>query len=157
MGEVCFAPISEFDFDNKIWTIPSSRTKNGRDQVVPLTDYTIKLIKDAYALCGSKGKYLFPVHNNPNNTKAPSNHNALSHNIREVQQYLSFDEFKAKDFRRTVKTLLINMQFNKEDVDKLQNHYKKDISTKHYDRSDYLHIKRPIMETWNNELQQQEK
>jgi integrase len=44
-GEVRGATWGEIDFEAKIWTVPGSRMKAGRDHVVPLTDDALTLLK----------------------------------------------------------------------------------------------------------------
>lgn len=43
-GEVRFAAWSEIDRDTKVWTIPASRMKAGREHRVPLSDAAIELL-----------------------------------------------------------------------------------------------------------------
>lgn len=42
--EVRSAPWSEFDFSRKLWTVPASRMKRGRDHSVPLSDPATELL-----------------------------------------------------------------------------------------------------------------
>ena len=44
-GEVLGAQWSEIDLDKKIWTVPASRMKGGREHRVPLSDPTIELLR----------------------------------------------------------------------------------------------------------------
>jgi integrase len=44
-GEVIGAMWDEFDFSNKIWTIPAERMKAGREHRVPLSDATMAIIR----------------------------------------------------------------------------------------------------------------
>jgi integrase len=45
-GEVLGAKWSEIDFENRIWTIPASRMKAGREHRVPLSDAAIELLQN---------------------------------------------------------------------------------------------------------------
>jgi len=60
--------------------------------------------------------------------------------------------FKAADIRRACKTLMARHRINKEVRDHIHNHSLNDISTKHYDRHDYLEEKRMAMKQWNDIL-----
>ena len=51
----------ELDFENKLWTIPSSRTKNKRTHVVPLSDLAIELIRKALVVRTAESVYVFPT------------------------------------------------------------------------------------------------
>lgn len=54
-SEVLLADWSEFDLDNRLWTIPGERMKAGKPHRVPLTDEVLKLLQ------GIKGEgYVFP-------------------------------------------------------------------------------------------------
>jgi integrase len=43
-GEVLGAQWSEFDFENKLWTIPAERTKQRREHLVPLSDRAMEIL-----------------------------------------------------------------------------------------------------------------
>lgn len=49
-----------------------------------------------------------------------------------------FKIFTARDLRRTCKTLMGEAGISKEIRDRIQNHALNDVSSKHYDRYDYL-------------------
>lgn len=54
-SEVLLADWSEFDLDNRLWTIPGERMKAGKPHRVPLSDDVLKLLQ------GIKGEgYVFP-------------------------------------------------------------------------------------------------
>src|SRR6185436_10628178 len=55
-----------------------------------------------------------------------------------------------RDLRRTWKTLAGKAGVPKEIRDRLQNHTLQDVSSKHYDRWQYLPEKRAGMEKWND-------
>ncbi|STI85422.1 integrase [Escherichia coli] len=52
------------------------------------------------------------------------------------------------DLRRTCKTLMGEAGISKEIRDRIQNHALNDVSSKHYDRYDYLPEKRRALEIW---------
>jgi hypothetical protein len=60
-----------------------------------------------------------------------------------------FPRFTPRDLRRTWKTLAGDAGISKEMRDRLQNHSKSDVSSRHYDRYEYLPEKRAAMETWS--------
>jgi integrase len=60
--------------------------------------------------------------------------------------------FTPRDLRRTWKTLAGKAGLSKEMRDRLQNHARQDVSTRHYDRYDYLAEKREAMEQWDRFL-----
>lgn len=60
VGEVCGMTRDEIDLEQKLWTIPASRSKNKREHVVPLSIMAVGIIKeqltDADALADRKGR-----------------------------------------------------------------------------------------------------
>lgn len=62
-AEVVEMSHAEIDRKARTWTIPGTRTKNGRTHVVPLSDLALRLIDDAVAMQTGKSRgspYLFP-------------------------------------------------------------------------------------------------
>lgn len=57
-SEVLLADWSEFDLDNRMWTIPGERMKAGKPHRVPLTDAVLKLLQgikgDGYVFHGAR-------------------------------------------------------------------------------------------------------
>ena len=81
-------------------------------------------------------------------------HNAtIAGVIRAFCKQKEIDKFIARDIRRTFKTLAGKAGISKEIRDRLQNHALKDVSTKHYDRYDYLTEKQQGMKVWNDFLE----
>ena len=66
-----------------------------------------------------------------------------------------FPLFIGRDIRRTCKTLMGPLLISKELRDRIQNHAFNDVSSKHYDRHDYLEEKRNALELWEAKLNQQ--
>ncbi|MEY0164830.1 integrase, partial [Providencia rettgeri] len=63
-----------------------------------------------------------------------------------------FKHFTARDLRRTCKTLMGEIGISKEIRDRIQNHALNDVSSKHYDRYDYLNEKRVALTKWEEKL-----
>jgi integrase len=55
-GEVLGAKWSEFDLDQKIWTVPARRMKADKDHVVPLSPAALKILAGQ-----TRGEYVFPA------------------------------------------------------------------------------------------------
>lgn len=152
-SEVIEASMTEFDLDNRIWCIPSKRTKNKQPHIVPLTDLAIRLIGKIRALTGDKGPWLFPSCLDPDR-KIPMRRNAISNTVKGFCNEANFEKFVPKDIRRTVKTRMGELKVPKFDRDLLQNHARKeDVSSKHYDRYDYLAEKQEAIKIWCDYLE----
>lgn len=50
-SEVLQATWEEFDFEDRVWTIPEGRTKTGAEHRVPLTEQMIAIVEPLKALC----------------------------------------------------------------------------------------------------------
>ena len=62
--------------------------------------------------------------------------------------YAGFPKFIPKDIRRTVKSRMGEIGVSKDIRDRLHNHALHDVSSKHYDRYDYLQPKKDAMTVW---------
>jgi len=78
----------------------------------------------------------------------------ISRVIREYStEHKKVSKFLARDIRRTVKTLMGKAGIDKAIRDRIQNHALTDVSSKHYDRYDYLPEKTHAMKVWNDYLE----
>jgi integrase len=145
--EVIGAPLSEFDLEARVWSIPPARTKNKRWHLLPLTDMAIDLIDQVRALHGRKGLHLFPKYGDPDKSGHMSR-NVLSRSVQKLCADTDFARFVPRDLRRTVKTRMGELGIAKDVRDRLQNHAYTDVSAKHYDRYDYMIEKRAAAERW---------
>lgn len=129
-------------FDLKERTLFWQKTKNGCSHFLPITERASELLNEIGS--NEHGLY-FPRVNDPS---------------RHVTKYLIYDhvkkyctrnnveKFSPRDLRRTWKTLAGSAGISKDDRDRLQNHKRSDVSSKHYDRYEYLNEKRAAVEIW---------
>ena len=156
--EVLHMRWDELDFNRKIWELSATRTKNDKPHVVPLSDLAISLIQDVKNL-GNESIYVFP-HKDSNELPMPSHTISKAVNRfclpRKNKQgdiiHPGFTKFIPKDIRRTVKSRMGEIGISKEIRDRLHNHALHDVSSKHYDRFDYLQPKKDAMKIWNDWL-----
>lgn len=57
-GEVIGARWSEFDLENRVWTVPANRIKSGREHRVPLSDRAVEIVRQMVAVMHSD--FVFP-------------------------------------------------------------------------------------------------
>lgn len=81
---------SELDLDQAVWTIPGSRTKNGRTTLVPLSPGAVALIREAIML-GDVGQdlpsaFVFPARWDRDKALPPA---SLTRALRDVCRALS--------------------------------------------------------------------
>jgi integrase len=136
---------ADIDWKERLITIPPERSKNGTYWVIPINDI-------AYDVLISNPKFsnlfLFPAKNG----MEPLRLDGYSKAITRLCQQFNIDSFTPKDLRTTFKTLSGKAGLTKEIRDRIQNHALTDVSTKHYDRYDYLKEKRRAMVVWNDYL-----
>jgi integrase len=163
INEVLSATWTEFDRERMLWELPSSRTKNNKPHVVPLTPLAAALLDELHAYSGN-GQYLFPKLRNASEPMALS---TMSQAIDKFCQTIDadgkrieartgarpFQKFIPRDLRRTCKSRMGEIGISKLIRDRLHNHALQDVSSRHYDRYDYLPEKKQAMQTWGGYLQ----
>ncbi|RAW99269.1 MULTISPECIES: tyrosine-type recombinase/integrase [unclassified Photorhabdus] len=136
-----------WDKNNNTLTVPPRISKNGDYHVIPLSESAIKVL-DRQEKQYPESSFLFP-----SNTK--EGHLLPAEYAKQLRKFCSrndFASFTPRDIRRTFKTLAGEMGISSEMRDRLQNHKKPGVSTKHYDRYDYLKEKKEIIELWESKL-----
>lgn len=98
-GEVRNAMWDEFDFDEKVWSIPATKMKMRRDHNVPLPDQALALLEQLRAM-NNKGDYLFP---SLRTWTRPMSENTLNAALRRMGY--TGDEMTAHGFRASFSTL----------------------------------------------------
>ena len=126
-----------------VWTVPGSRTKNGRDHVIPLAPLAREAIKS-----NSQLESMTP--------------HALAKAMARLAQELTGKtpaekSWKANpptphDLRRTFRTRLPQLGVAPEIRDRLMNHWPSDVGSKHYDKYAYLDEKRAALNAWDASL-----
>ncbi|MBD2780347.1 tyrosine-type recombinase/integrase [Xenorhabdus szentirmaii] len=136
-----------WDKKNNTLTVPPHISKNSDYHVIPLCESATEILE-----CQDKqypnAEFLFP-----GDTK--EGHLLTAEYAKQIRKFCArydFEKFTPRDIRRTFKTLAGEMGISSEMRDRLQNHKKPGVSSKHYDRYDYLKEKREIIEQWENKL-----
>ncbi len=136
------------DWDNAILEIKPNISKTGNAHYVPLSDSAIGILKTLKrAETGSQ--YIFSHRTDPAKHYLTQ---SFAHSLRKYIEASSVRKFVARDIRRTAKTLMGEIGISKAIRDKLQNHSMQDVSSKHYDRYDYMKEKREAIALWERKL-----
>lgn len=146
------------NWEEKTLLIVADVSKNKRAHLVPLTESAIEILEKLKAENHSQSPYIFPQRiKSEQHLRTDSFAQAI---IYYRQHFALSPSFIARDIRRTCKTLMGEAGIAKDLRDRIQNHALQDVSSKHYDRYDYLVEKRKALEIWesrvNNHQQQQE-
>ncbi len=133
----------DVDMQNRLVTC--RETKNGNTHVVPFGEVAASILQER--LNDGQGALFAKV-----SGQGIIPHATLSHAMKKLCQRTGIEPFVPKDIRRTVKTLMGSAGITKEERDRFQNHALTDVSSKHYDRYDYLAEKRHTMAVWDDYL-----
>ena len=147
-GEVALAAWSEFDLERRLWTLPSERTKTGKEtglaHEVPLSDLALTLIRHLRRRFGETA-YLIPSRCWRSRDGAPITVRALSQGLRDRREYFSLPAFTPHDLRRTAASLMTASGVPRLHVEKVLNHTIDDVA-EIYDRHDYSTEKRVALD-----------
>ncbi|MEY3788013.1 MAG: hypothetical protein RLZ75_2220 [Pseudomonadota bacterium] len=135
--------LADIDWNERLITIPPERSKNGTYWVVPLNQiaYDVLISNPKF-----NDEFLFPAKNG----MEPLRLDGYAKAITRLCKQFNIESFTPKDLRTTFKTLSGKAGLTKEIRDRLQNHALSDVSTRHYDRYDYLKEKREAIAKWND-------
>ena len=139
-GEVESMRWSDLDFDEAVWTIPSEVAKNNISHRVPLSNPAFALIRERRAACDD-AIWVFP---------SPTRRGQHVSNIQKAAKRVvakSGVTFTMHDLRRTAATHMRRIKIDREDVSRVLNHFKKDV-TATYDRHSYDDEKRDALDRW---------
>ncbi|WP_420939901.1 tyrosine-type recombinase/integrase [Aeromonas veronii] len=139
---------ANIDWQAKTLTITADISKNKRIHIVPLTDSALLVLRFQQEVAGDS-PFIFP---HALQSDKPMPMASLSQAIDRYRKRTQMEHFIPRDFRRTCKTLMGELGIAKDLRDRLQNHARNDVSSKHYDRYEYLPEKRHALELWERRL-----
>lgn len=153
-GEVRHMEWAQLDFDQRLWTVPASlmkRTidgkKNGDPHLVPLSDQTMRLLRELQPLTGA-GRFVFPG--------ARTNDKPISENtVIAALQSLGYDSdvMTAHGFRATARTMLAEILGEDAAVIEAQlAHKTTDPNGDSYNRAQWMLRRHDMMQDWANYL-----
>lgn len=136
------------DWQQKTLLITPDISKNKRPHIIPLTDSALVVLQKQQF--NNESAFIFPHRfNSGEHIRLDS----LSQGIARYRESTpEIKPFTPRDLRRTCKTLMGEVGISKSLRDRLQNHALNDVSSKHYDRYEYLPEKRRALEVWEQKL-----
>lgn len=151
-GELVNATWDEVDFKNKVWTIPAERMKAKRAHNVYLSEQAIDLIV-AFQIYSKGSPYLLPGRINRRQPIANSSLNRVIANcikfINKDEQRI--DDFTVHDLRRTGSTLLHEMGFNSDWIEKSLAHEQQGVRAV-YNKAEYAEQRKEMMQRWADQV-----
>lgn len=144
-GEVLGASRSEFDREEKIWTIPAERSKNGLAHRVPLSTLSLKTLAQIDEISG-ESELLFP---SPRRDNQAIHGTSIDHALKNNGEHFKIKNFVPHDIRRTVASHMTGEKLGipRLVVSKILNHAEKGV-TAVYDRHSYDSKKRQALDAW---------
>ncbi len=161
-GEIIGAALSEFDFEDKAWTIPAERAKNGIAHKVPLSPLALGLIEEAKSLAGESDR-LFPSQREDGHINPSAVNHALWRACMpptkrpKTGRYsktpaIGLTGIVPHDLRRTAASNMAALGINRLVISKILNHVETSV-TAIYDRHGYDAEKRHALEAWAAHLE----
>ena len=148
-GELRQAEWSEIDldaFDGPRWSIPAEKMKMRRDHIVPLSKQAVGIITEIFSLTG-QDRYLFPC--NRTNGRCMSNM-ALNAALRRLGYEQG--EMCAHGFRAMASTLLNELGWNSDLIERQLAHAERNSIRAAYNRAEYLPERRKMMQAYADYL-----
>ncbi|MBD1229012.1 tyrosine-type recombinase/integrase [Xenorhabdus griffiniae] len=136
-----------WDKNNNTLTVPPHISKNSDYHVIPLCKSATEILEHQAKQYPDSG-FLFPG-------ETKEGHLLTAEYAKQIRKFCTrydFEKFTPRDIRRTFKTLAGEMGVSSEMRDKVQNHKRPGVSSKHYDRYSYLKEKREIIGQWERKL-----
>jgi len=143
--EIARLHADQWDAEERI--IDWSKTKNGKPHAIPVPEIAAELIE---SIKPNAHGWFFPSAMDP--TK-PVSHGTLYSFMWRQREREVIPVVTNRDLRRTWKTLAGQAGLSKEIRDRIQNHTLQDVSSKSYDRWNYMPEKRAAMKKWNTFVQ----
>jgi len=138
------------NWEERTLLIVADVSKNKRDHLVPLTDSAVEILERLKVENVNDSPFIFSQRLDAGkHLRTDSFAQAI---IYYREHFPDHPVFVARDLRRTCKTLMGEIGVSKELRDRIQNHALQDVSSKHYDRYDYLVEKRRALEQWENRV-----
>jgi len=141
--ELRAAEWKEFDFDLAEWHIPAGRMKMREPHIVPLSKQAIELLLELQTYTGS-GDLLFPNYRQPKACMSPTTLNCA------LERMGYGGRFSAHGFRATASTMLNEMRYPTDYIERQLAHAERDKTRASYNRAEYLPERKEMMQAWAN-------
>lgn len=141
-GELRQAEWPEFDLGAAEWRIPAHKMKMRHAHIVPLSRQAVAILQELHALTG-RGRYLFP---GLRTADRPMSENTVNAALRR----LGYDQSQmtGHGFRSMASTLLNEMGWHGDAVERQLAHAEKDDARAAYNRAEHLPERRKMMQAW---------
>lgn len=148
-SELLFAVWDEVDFENAVWTIPKERMKRDRPHNVYLSRQSLDILI-ALKTCSGNSRYLLPSRYDADSPMSRATFNRITYSVVEQadKHGLPLEPFTVHDLRRTGSTLLNELGFNRDWIEKCLAHEDGHSSRGVYNKAEYELQRRHMLQEW---------
>lgn len=141
----------EVDFENAVWSIPKERMKRSKAHNVYLSQQMLDIFI-ALKTCAGNSKYVLPSRYDADAPMSRATFNRITVAVveRAKKEGLPLESFTVHDMRRTGSTLLNEVGFNSDWIEKCLAHEDGRSSRGIYNKAEYEHQRRHMMQEWSN-------
>jgi integrase len=150
-SELQDATWDEVDFENAVWTIPKERMKRSKAHNVYLSRQTLDIMI-ALKTCAGNSRYLLPSRYDADAPMSRATFNRVTYSVVELakKEGLPLEPFTVHDLRRTGSTLLNELGFNSDWIEKCLAHEDGRSSRGVYNKAEYEVQRRHMMQEWSD-------
>jgi len=150
-SELQDATWDEVDFENAVWSIPKERMKRSRPHNVYLSQQALDIMV-ALKTCAGNSRYLLPSRYDVDAPMSRATFNRITTAVvaRAKKEGLPLESFTVHDLRRTGSTLLNELGFNSDWIEKCLAHEDGRSSRGVYNKAEYEHQRRHMLQEWAN-------
>ncbi|MEQ1756344.1 MAG: tyrosine-type recombinase/integrase [Micropepsaceae bacterium] len=150
-SELLEATWNEFDFENRVWSIPKERMKKSKPHNVYLSDQSIDILI-ALKTCAGNSRYLLPSRYDADEPMCRVVFNRVTAAIAKIARDddLPLAPFTVHDLRRTASTLLNEVGFNSDWIEKCLAHEHGRTVRGVYNKAEYEPQRRQMLQQWSN-------
>lgn len=150
-SELQDATWDEVDFQNALWSIPKERMKRSKPHNIYLSQQAIDILI-ALKTCSGNSRYLLPSRYDADGPMSRATFNRVTTAIAELakKEELPLAPFTVHDLRRTGSTLLNEVGFNSDWIEKCLAHEDGRSSRGVYNKAEYEPQRRHMLQQWSN-------
>ncbi len=148
-GELLLATWPEVDFENGVWTIPKQRMKRRVAHNVYLSRQALDIMV-ALRTCAGGSRYLLPSRYDADKPMSMATLNRITDAASALakKQGLPLEPFSVHDLRRTGSTILNELGFNSDWIEKYLAHEEGRSSRGVYNKAEYAEQRRHMLQEW---------
>lgn len=150
-GELMDAVWDEVDFEDAVWSIPKERMKRAKAHNVYLSQQSLDIMI-ALKTCAGNSRYVLPSRYEADAPMSRATFNRVTTAVAERAKKagLPLEPFTVHDLRRTGSTLLNEVGFNSDWIEKCLAHEDGRSSRGVYNKAEYAQQRRHMMQEWAN-------